>query len=140
MKARSKYFWTPTHQPNGVYCSAGCGHHCTRAEFDRATKGAKKLAAKLGKGWKPRVWENMGWFYEVQKNNVVVSLGGSLPPGRARYYARFNNPVHQTMSQGSTPQDAVDDALRKAWIMRQELAEALAPWDASVTKLMSGQR
>jgi hypothetical protein len=41
-----------------------------------ATKKAKALCKKLGPGWTPHVWENMGWHYTAQlikipsKNNM----------------------------------------------------------------------
>jgi len=31
----------------------------------KAMKAARSLAKKLGRGWKPRVWANSGWHYQV---------------------------------------------------------------------------
>lgn len=39
---------------------------------DQATSEARKLVKKLGKGWKIRVWENMGWHYSA------IALDGHL--------------------------------------------------------------
>ena len=51
-------------QRHGItYCSSFCGRGCTWDEFQVAKRDAKKLATSLGKGWKVRVWENLGWHY-----------------------------------------------------------------------------
>ena len=46
---------------------------CTHADFEGATKRAEELFKKLGKGWKPRVWENMGWFWEATFKEITIS-------------------------------------------------------------------
>jgi hypothetical protein len=48
-----------------IYCAPACGHRCTKAAFDLATAAADKLCADLGPGWKPRMNENMGWYYSA---------------------------------------------------------------------------
>lgn len=52
-----------------VYCAPACGHGCTHEEFVRANREAAKLCleldAKTIKGWKPRVWENLGWHFDA---------------------------------------------------------------------------
>jgi hypothetical protein len=66
--------WTPRLLPGGKYCSPRCGGakgYCTKAAFDRATKTSATLAARLGDGWQPRVWENLGWHWEVVKGTVA---------------------------------------------------------------------
>src|SRR5262249_43953449 len=49
------------------YCSPRCGCKCTKAAFDEATKQADDLAAQLGDGWEPYVWENGGWHWQLAK-------------------------------------------------------------------------
>lgn len=56
--------WKPVTRGH-LYCSPACGCGCTRAAFEAATLAAQKLAERLGKGWKPNVWENCGWHYSV---------------------------------------------------------------------------
>jgi hypothetical protein len=65
--------WTPVLR-GGVYCSPRCGGKCTKKAFDRATKEADKLCKTLGPGWKPRVWENLGWHYEAAKGPFKVHV------------------------------------------------------------------
>lgn len=48
-----------------VYCAPWCGGGCTHVAFVSVTKAAAALAKRMGKGWKPRVWENLGWHYSV---------------------------------------------------------------------------
>lgn len=56
--------WTP--ESNGsVYCAPACGRGCTTTEYNRAVKKVDKLAKRMGNGWTPRVWENLGWHYAV---------------------------------------------------------------------------
>lgn len=65
--------WTPVAQPGGIYCSPRCGGGCTREAFDAAAAAAEALAKRLGRGWKPHVWENLGWHYEAVKGESTVS-------------------------------------------------------------------
>lgn len=67
--------WVP--KRNGkYYCSPACGggHFCLHADFLLATRRANALVKLLGKTWKPRVWENLGWHYEVYLD--TPALGG----------------------------------------------------------------
>lgn len=66
--------WTPV-LCDGVYCSPACGGGkgvCDKSKYDLAVKKSKQLAKKLGDGWKPHVWENLGWFYKVTKGKLEV--------------------------------------------------------------------
>jgi len=65
-----KLSWKPKRR--GVtYCSSACGHGCTWPQFVRARLAAKRLAKRLGPGWKPYVWENFGWRYQAIKGGVL---------------------------------------------------------------------
>ncbi len=68
-----------------TYCSSACGGNCTKAAYDDCVKKAKALARRMGKGWKIRVHENLGWFYAVIKGEPVSYSAGFLeitPPHR----------------------------------------------------------
>lgn len=56
--------WTPVLRDK-TFCSPGCGGGCLRAAFDLAHSRARALASRLGKGWTPRVWENLGWHFSA---------------------------------------------------------------------------
>ncbi len=38
----------------------------------QAAAAAKKLAKLMGAGWKPRVWENLGWHYSASWGNLIT--------------------------------------------------------------------
>ncbi len=63
--------WTPVLKGD-VFCSPACGGNCKKAEYDQAVKAANELAAILGAGWEPDVWENLGWHYRAIKQDSEV--------------------------------------------------------------------
>ena len=63
--------WKPVHRGK-IYCSPRCGGKCTHAAFLKATRDAEALAKRVGDGWKPRVWENLGWHYSIQKEGCEI--------------------------------------------------------------------
>lgn len=114
--------WTPRALPGGIYCSPACGGakgFCKRADFDRATMDAGALAAQLGDGWEPRVWENLGWHWEVAKGTVSKDRfdGSGIIVRRCdhigKYSAEFKcqalmcNHVTQFFAYGDAPEDAI---------------------------------
>jgi hypothetical protein len=65
--------WTP--KLNGaIFCSPACGFKCKKVDFDHAMESAATLANQLGNGWRPCVWENGGWYFEVKKGAATVSV------------------------------------------------------------------
>lgn len=118
--------WAPV--SNGLFYGspACCGARlCTRAAFDQATVEAKALAQRLGTGWVPRVWENLGWHYEVIKGIVSVSphIDGSSCGGgwKVREYWCSIGGVHddahsipQFTAAATTPEDALGNAIQDA--------------------------
>lgn len=113
--------WTPVHNGH-VYCSSGCGGSCTFAAYQRAKENAASLTRKLGKGWEPRVWENLGWHYGAG------DLSGRLnvyPTSTGTWSAFMHTqPGHggRWVETRRTPRGAVDAAKRQA---RQEAQEIL---------------
>lgn len=69
-----KLSWEPRSR-GSIYCSSACGGDCTRGAYEFATKSAKALAKRLGKGWKPHVWENLGWHWIVIKGKALSNSG-----------------------------------------------------------------
>lgn len=111
--------WTPRALPGGFYCSPRCGCRCTRAEHDKAQKDAATLAAQLGDGWTPRVWENTGWHWEVAKGPCAgdnrFDAGGVVVHRRrdGEFSAEFRsaltgtNTVTQFYADAATAEDAI---------------------------------
>lgn len=98
MKAKSKsaaakpkpLSWEPVRdQEAGTYCAPACGSRCKFTDYLAAAQAAETTCAALGKGWRPRVWENMGWHWSVY-----------LPIGRRKEY-RHGTPRVQLNASGS---------------------------------------
>lgn len=88
--------WKPQHH-GLIYCSPACGGGCTRAAFNKATEQAASLAKKLGKGWRPEVWENLGWHWAVVKGDERVYVkvyGGGARGNRFWVDSRLPHQVH----------------------------------------------
>lgn len=45
----------------GIRCDRTCGRGCTAAEYRDALRTARRLAARLGPGWRARVGHNLGY-------------------------------------------------------------------------------
>lgn len=99
--------WTP--RLNGkMFCSPACGGKCKKADFDLATDGASALVSQLGRGWEPRVWENLGWHFEATKRGATVSVDDN-----AQYQAsirfRMDERIQLCVSETrSSPREAVE--------------------------------
>lgn len=95
---------------DGTYCSPACGAGCSRAAFENAQDKSKVLAKVMGKGWKPVVWENMGWHWKVVKGpaHIVPSIGVD------KHYFTYFSSVKQFIGQHNNPQKALVLAIREA--------------------------
>ena len=65
--------WKPVRR-GAIYCSPGCGGGCTYEAYLQATIDAHKLALKCGHDFKPRVWENLGWYYAAQSPSNQIKV------------------------------------------------------------------
>jgi hypothetical protein len=114
-----------------AYCSPWCGFDCTKAAFDRATTEAAALAARMGPGWEPRVWENGGWNYDVHKGVAVIHTSmvcGSRLIGNwtvGGYTAWINAPGIQFINSAETPEDALGISKQQARTHVAKLNDAL---------------
>lgn len=106
-----KLSWEPI-RTGSVYCSPACGADCLFNDFTRATESARLLADGLGSGWKPRVWENMGWFWAAVKGSASVRKYGK------NYSADVHIGGRQFFGNASTP--------RRAFALAMEAASAAA--------------
>lgn len=104
--AEFKRGWTPR-RFGLFYCSPRCGAHCTRAEFETATRKAAALCKRLGPGWEPCVWENMGWFYSAQNGVATVHANHHKAyPGGVSYSVYFNT-AKQFVTSDRSPTKAL---------------------------------
>lgn len=56
------------------YCSPSCGRGCRKEWYDAAVRNALALAARMGDGWEPQVWENLGWHYRVTNGIGMITV------------------------------------------------------------------
>lgn len=75
-----------------------------------AETGAKALVKKLGKRWKPRVWDNMGWHYSAVFDGCV-SL--SVYPSGDDHTVFLNVNPQIVVHGGTDPVEAVKYALQQ---------------------------
>ena len=126
--------WTPILSHGGtVYCSPRCGGKCKRRHYDHVVKAADALAGRMGAGWKPVVWENLGWHYRVEKGVVAIhpsedrnapEVDGFYP---IRNFTVFLNSAKQFVTHAGTPEDALGFAVQDA---RTHIARVSADLDA----------
>jgi len=72
MKFKRRLSWKPVRR-GGLYCSPACGNGCTYRAYLNVVAAAKQLAKELP-GFKPHVWENLGWHYSVVALDSRVSV------------------------------------------------------------------
>lgn len=110
------------------FCAPACGRGCTVAEHQRAKELADAMVAKLGRGWRGSIWENMGWYAKAEhpagmevtphgpKSFTATAETGGHQVGNTTF-------VHHHSGHGTTPTAAVK-SLREA-VARSHAAAAL---------------
>lgn len=96
-----------------------------------AQTDARLLIARLeryfGGGWKPRVWENGGWHYQVRRGTLVVG-----PASGGRFHAFVAREVGDAGAEpfawgdGTTSRSAVLHAVRNVRAKAEELEARIA--------------
>jgi len=126
-----KLSWEPIRR-GLIYCASACGSGCTLAAYKRACKRGKALAKKLGKGWKARIHENMGWHYCAHSSGGFVTVYESYRlSGKPTYSALANTTGNVgsgqwVVSSVKTPQAAVHAALVLMQKEQRAIQKALA--------------
>jgi hypothetical protein len=92
----------------------------TKAAHDKAVKDAARLAKRMGPGWEPEVWENLGWHYSVRKG--VCSIHPSLFRGKLTSYTVYFNTAKQVCLSADTPEDALGFAVQEARGIERKIA------------------
>jgi len=124
--AESRNRWKPVLRDGVTYCSPGCGRGCTWEEYQAALRGAEELAESLGNGWRPEVWENLGWFFKAESEDGTMSVHPPVHGGKSytAFFERSKTPNIQMArgnwhADGPTPQAAINAVLV---IARDEIA------------------
>jgi hypothetical protein len=106
MKKAKPLSWKPVRKGK-YYCAPACGRACTHAEYLKARHAARDLCKLLGPAWRPRVWENLGWHYQVGLLNMTVAPSGS------GYWASYEVGSNQFEGRDADPRKAVVRAYLK---------------------------
>jgi hypothetical protein len=120
------------------YCSPACGRGCTWAEYQAARKAAAALVRQLGRGWRAKVWENLGWHYSAESvdGSMTVSSFGSKGGPFSAFFERkvvpFNFSRGNWVAAGATPHAAVEAVIQIAEAEIATIQEALAAYRAAV--------
>lgn len=118
--AMTELSWKPV-SIGKTYCAPACGRGCTLDEFSRATKQADNLARKLGAGWVPKVWENLGWHWAIERGGLKLHPG--LAGGYTAFLGEANSVGGRWAEHGRTPQEAIRNVIGRA---KLELADVIA--------------
>ncbi len=97
--------WKPKRKGD-KYCAPLCGYGCKHAAYLDATKNARALAKRMGKGWKARVWENLDWHWEVRRGGAQLSTDND---GK-EYWCLFNGLGFGEVYYAPTPEKAFEKA------------------------------
>ncbi|HTG95752.1 MAG TPA: hypothetical protein VL866_24340 [Pyrinomonadaceae bacterium] len=115
------------------YCSPWCGANCTIAAYDAACFKGKALAEQLGPNWKPRIWENMGWYYcAIDASGYWKVHAHEYADGDVHYTAFLGEPGSaggKWAESGKTPQAAIEKTKHVARAALRELRKVI---DASL--------
>lgn len=121
--------WVPVLSEDGqFYCSPRCGSgkFCRREWYDIATARATELATRMGDGWTPHVWENLGWHYSAQRLDGERAVAEIYPsedrnadfePGvgyPTKSYIAMVQTAPQFIAHAADPQDALGFAMQDA--------------------------
>lgn len=105
-----------------------------RSELE-AYREAHAMAAQLGSGWIPRVWENLGWYWTVRKGPIEIR-----PRHGGGYAAEFRCPMDaggwrnlvQLWVDGDTPWEALHNCLEQGRSMASIFSSQLSAAEAEL--------
>lgn len=97
------------------YCSPWCGYRCTVEMHKKAQRRAFELCQTLGKGWTPRVWENLGWHFEAISpcGRLKVSYAGHAGSSYIAFLGDAGSTGGRWVEHGQTPESACRKVIRR---------------------------
>ncbi len=114
-----------------TYCAPACGGGCTIHAFNQATTNAQSLADGLGNGWKPHVWENLGWHYSAisPDGRIKVHPFGSGLKGYTAFIGLDSSGGGKWTGQHRFPKTAIKKAMAEVRAESAILNEVVAMCD-----------
>lgn len=109
-------------QSEEIVCAERCGRNCTRAEYLAVAAQAEQAEKEAGEGWEARVWDNLGWHWQLEALDGLVQV---IPPRYGlREWCCFIQTTPQHIAHGATMRGAVRNALKMLEDRRRELGLA----------------
>jgi len=109
-----------------TYCSSACGGGCTRESYEKAHEVSKKLASRLGKGWTPRVWENLGWHYCVISPCKRIKVHYNNVNSYTAYLGVPDSVGGSWAENGKTPESAIQKTVAAAKTELKKIGACIA--------------
>lgn len=100
--------WEPVRRGK-LYCAPACGRGCTMEEYVSAVRAARKLAKRL-RGWRVRIWENLGWHYAASDQSGRLKVHPFTSKGKVRSYTAL---LWTWAESAPTPEGAVRKVRRR---------------------------
>ncbi len=120
MDKKEKSGWTPVRNGD-AYCSPRCGGGpviCSIKRYEHAVDVANEVARDLGHGWKPEVFENLGWHARVVSPCGRINISLPTRPDVTGYMAFLGpkkiQPGGKWAERGRTPREAIENVLNAA--------------------------
>ena len=77
--------WEPVRNGD-TYCSPACGRGCKYNDYQATLNKANDVARIMGHGWTAKVWENLGWHWEVISSGKNIHIKPSNYKGLDNRY------------------------------------------------------
>jgi len=127
-KVMKELSWTARRR-GPIYCAPACGAGCTIFQFDHAGILANQTAKRLGKGWKPSVHENIGWFAGVVDATGCWKIAIREYKGVASFTAFLGDADSaggRWAETADTPEEAIEKVRRRARAELKKLQSVIA--------------
>lgn len=113
-----KLSWKPRRH-GAIYCAPACGGKCTWEAYQAAKRNARGLARRMGKGWKTRVHENLGWHFNVISPCGRIKISWDVFHNKDYYTAYLGNADEVICSgkwveSADTPEKAMKKVIQSA--------------------------
>lgn len=92
----------------------------------QASEDAQALAERVGGGWKPEVWQNLGWHYKVVSPCGRVKIHPSSDGSFTCFLSDDDGAGGIFVEHGSTPLAALKATLVRAYAERAKINALIA--------------
>jgi hypothetical protein len=111
-------------------CADWCGGGCTQEQYAQAVQAADKLVQQLGEGWRPEVYENLGWHFGAASPCDRVRVSVRKGDNYLALIGEAGSHAGQWAGVGDTAKAAVGAVLARTKAERDKLTAWLEDFDA----------